>query len=77
MTKHSVQNSLLVLNSVIDRYDTKNRPVSNNGSAMQLRAKLDVSLGDDGADMSELEEMALNYLNINPDVSSAKFNKLL
>lgn len=77
MAKHSVQNSLLVLNSVIDKYDTKHRPVANNSNAMQLQAKLDVSLSNEGAEMSELEEMALNYLNINPDVSSAKFNKLL
>lgn len=77
MAKHSVQNSLLVLNSVIDRYNTQARPVSNNGSARVLQAELDVSLSDGGAEMAELEEMALHYLQINPDVSSAKFNKLL
>jgi len=77
MAKHSVQQSLMVLNDVIECYDTQSRPVTQNINAAQLKAKLDVSLCEEGADISELKEMALNYLQQNPDVSSAKFNKLL
>jgi len=77
MTKHSVQQSLMTFNEVIEQYDTQARPVTQNVNAAQLKAKFDVSLGEEGADINELKEMSLNYLRQNPDVSSAKFNKLL
>ncbi len=77
MDKQSTQQSLSVLQSVVDQYNGHPRAVTHTTSALELQRQLDVSLSEQGADVSELEAMALNYLRLNPDVSSAKFNKLL
>jgi len=77
MAQHSIQKSLNSLNSIVEQFCSSERPVSNAPNASELQQQLDVSLADQAAPYSALEEMANQYLTLNPDVSSAKFNKLL
>ena len=77
MAQHSIQNSLKSLNNIVEQFSSNERPVSNAPNASELQQQLDVSLSDQGAPYAALEEMANQYLTLSPDVSSAKFNKLL
>ena len=77
MAQHSIQQSLDSLNSIVEQFSANARPVSNAPDARELQQQLDVSLADQGAPHAALEKMANQYLTLNPDVSSAKFNKLL
>ncbi|EPJ53811.1 MAG: hypothetical protein OFPI_09230 [Osedax symbiont Rs2] len=77
MAQHSIQQSLNSLNRIVEQFSSNARPVSNAPDARELQQQLDVSLADQGAPYTVLEQMANQYLTLNPDVSSAKFNKLL
>lgn len=53
------------------------RPVSQNPPAKELKELLDVQLGSQGCEVSELLQAAKEYLHHNPDVSQPAFFKLL
>ena len=72
-----MQKNLEILNKAVNEWMPEGRPVVQAPPAAELEAKLNLSLGEEGADWDVLEDAVRAYLHYNPDVSQAEFYKLL
>ena len=72
-----MQKNLDILSRVINEWLPEQRAVSQNPPAKELESQLDLSLGDTGTELTELEPYLRDYLRFNPDVSKVDFFKLL
>ncbi|MCL6271541.1 pyridoxal-dependent decarboxylase [Sansalvadorimonas sp. 2012CJ34-2] len=72
-----MQQYLDILNKAITEWTAEPRPASRLMPAHQLSEQLDISLGEDGASLKQLEQAVKDYLHFNPDVAQPDFFKLL
>ena len=72
-----MQKNLEILNKAVNEWMPEGRSVVQAPPAAELEAKLNLSLGEEGADWDVLEDAVRAYLHYNPDVSQAEFYKLL
>lgn len=72
-----MQQSLAILNTLIQELSQQQRPVASIPSAPNLQQAFDSSLQESGHDLNDLIPILRDYLAINPDVSHADFYKLL
>lgn len=69
--------NLRILNRVIEQQKAVDRPVTLAPPATELAQQLDLSLSEQGADWSALEQAVEAYVKYNPDVAQPEFYKLL
>ena len=72
-----MQPYLDILNKAVTDWMAQPRPVNQAPSAPQLEQQLDLSLGQQGVDLSELEAAVKAYLHYNPASHKPEYFKLL
>ncbi|MEM7360336.1 MAG: aminotransferase class V-fold PLP-dependent enzyme [Pseudomonadota bacterium] len=72
-----MQEQLDILQRVVKASQKQTQPVGNALPAAELLATLDLSLGQEGSDIEQLEKALLDYVHYSPNVAHPEYFKLL
>lgn len=72
-----MQDHVDILRRAISLAQDQSKPANDVLPAAELSKKIDVSLSDNGADLQQLEQAVMDYLNYSPNSSHPEYFKLL